>query len=148
MLGMYHDYRIQNPKRGFLCINELEFGAPMHSPMVTVFREKLPAVTVRDMILESKRFTGPEALQRGIVDGLGGLDETVAFIKSRNLQKKAASGVYATLREEMYPRLLGTLGDHAGNERWRENLEKVKAGVVEESKRNVDSWEGKKAAKL
>lgn len=148
MLGMYHDYRIQNPKRGFLCVNEVEFGAPMHAPMVTVFREKLPAFTVRDMILEAKRFTGPEALQRGIVDGLGGLDETVAFIKDRGLQKKAASGVYANLREEMYPRLLGVLNNHAGNDQWRENLENIKEKAAEESRKNVESWEGKKAAKL
>lgn len=148
MLSMYHDYRIQNPSRGFLCVNELDFGAPMHAPMVTVFREKLPAAVVRDAILEAKRFAGPEALKRGIVDELGGLDEALAFIKGRGLEKKAASGVYATLREEMYPRLLNVLGDHQGNGKWRDAMEELKERSAEESKRNVDSWEGKKAAKL
>ena len=148
MLGMYHDYRIQNPSRGFLCVNELDFGAPMRAPMVTIFREKLAASTVRTMILEAKRFTGPEALNAGMVDGLGGLDETLGFIKSRGLDKKAASGVYNTLREEMFPKLLGVLNDEAGNLRWREELEGIKERTAEESKRNVESFEGKKGAKL
>ena len=148
MLGMYHDYRIQNPSRGFLCVNELDFGAPMRAPMVAIFREKLAASTVRDMILEARRFPAPEALKAGIVDGLGGLDEALAFIKGRGLEKKAASGVYNTLREEMFPKLLGVLNDEAGNSRWREELEWIKEQTAEESKRNVESWEGKKGAKL
>jgi hypothetical protein len=27
MMAMAHDYRIMNPHKGFLCLNELEFGA-------------------------------------------------------------------------------------------------------------------------
>lgn len=29
MLAMYHDYRVFNPSRGFLCLNELDFGYPL-----------------------------------------------------------------------------------------------------------------------
>lgn len=29
MLAMYHDYRVFNPARGFLCLNELDFGYPL-----------------------------------------------------------------------------------------------------------------------
>lgn len=32
MTAMYHDYRVFNPSRGFLCLNELEFGAPLKPP--------------------------------------------------------------------------------------------------------------------
>ncbi|RMJ20730.1 hypothetical protein PHISP_08400, partial [Aspergillus sp. HF37] len=106
MLGMHHDYRIQNPSRGFVCVNELDFGAPLQAPMVSVFREKLPAATFRNAILEARRFGGREALEAGIVDALGGLDDALAFVKSRGLHRKAESGVYGTLREEMYRGLL------------------------------------------
>lgn len=102
MLGMHHDYRIQNPNRGYLCVNELEFGAPLHAPMANIFHEKLPPTTLRSVILEAKRFGGKEAVETGIVDGIGGLEETIGFVKSRVLEGKAASGVYGTLREEMY----------------------------------------------
>lgn len=148
MLAMHHDYRIQNPSRGFLCVNELEFGAPLHAPMARVFREKLSPTTFRNVILEARRLGGGEALEAGIVDGLGGLDQVLAFIKNRGLQKKAASGVYGTLREEMYRGMLGLLRDHEGNEKWRGELEGEKERAAEESRRRVEDWEGKKPAKL
>lgn len=148
MLGMYHDYRIQNPNRGFLCVNELDFGAPLHAPMVAIFRAKLPASTFRDMILQAKRFGGREALSAGIVDELGGLDEAVGFIKSRGLEKKAESGVYGTLREEMYSSVLDVVGGHEGNLRWREEVEKVKEREATEGKKAVEGFEKRNGAKL
>lgn len=33
MLAMHHDYRVMNAERGFACLNELEFGAPLKSPV-------------------------------------------------------------------------------------------------------------------
>ena len=32
MLAMFHDYRVMNPHRGYLCLNELDFGAPLRPP--------------------------------------------------------------------------------------------------------------------
>ena len=32
MLAMFHDYRVMNPHRGFVCLNELEFGAHLPAP--------------------------------------------------------------------------------------------------------------------
>lgn len=149
MLGMHHDYRIQNPSRGFLCVNELDFGAPLQAPMVSVFREKLPAVTFRNAILEARRFGGREALDAGIVDALGGLDDALAFVRSRGLHRKAESGIYGTLREEMYRGLLEVVSDHGGNQRWREKLEEEKGRAAEEARKRVEGLEGgKKGAKL
>ncbi|KAL8849178.1 MAG: hypothetical protein Q9198_011154, partial [Flavoplaca austrocitrina] len=42
MTAMMHDYRFMNPHRGFLCLNELEFGASLKAPMSSIFRQKLP----------------------------------------------------------------------------------------------------------
>ena len=56
MVAMMQDYRIMNPHRGYLCLNELELGVPLRPPMLSVFREKVSAATLRKMILECHRF--------------------------------------------------------------------------------------------
>ena len=95
MTGMMHDYRFMNPHRGFLCLNELDFGAPLQPPMASIFRQKVPNPnTFRTMILESKRFSALEALKEGLVDGLGAMGEVLSFIDEGKLGKRALSGVY------------------------------------------------------
>lgn len=56
MLAMMHDYRIMNPHKGYLCLNELELGVPLRPPMLSVFRQKNTSATLRKMILEVYRF--------------------------------------------------------------------------------------------
>lgn len=56
MVAMMHDYRCMNPHKGYLCLNELELGAPLGQPMLSVFREKISHGTIRRMILEAHRF--------------------------------------------------------------------------------------------
>ena len=51
-----HDYRIMNPHKGFLCLNELALGVGLRPPMCSIFREKVKATTFRRMILEAVRF--------------------------------------------------------------------------------------------
>jgi len=107
MLAMYHDYRIHNPSKGFLCINELEFGVPLAPPMSSIFREKLSPQVYRKMVLEAHRWGGREALENGIVDGLGSLEEALALVKEKNLVGKGKSGVYGLLKKEMYRETMG-----------------------------------------
>ncbi|KAJ5732322.1 hypothetical protein N7493_003803 [Penicillium malachiteum] len=145
MLAMYHDYRIQNPAKGFLCVNELEFGVPLQTPMMSIFREKLTPTTFRNVVLEAHRFGGKDSLQAGIVDGLGGLDEVLGLIRDRKLVTKAATGIYGTMKEEMYSRVLNGLDDHAGNLAWREKVEQKKDEVQARSLQDVEKWEKSKA---
>lgn len=145
MLSMYHDYRIQNPSRGFLCINELDFGVALQAPMMTIFREKLAPAVCRDVVLGAKRWAGPEALNAGIVDGLGGLEETVKLIRERGLQTKAGTGIYGVMKEELYRGSLGILDNDQANLDWRERLEQKKDGLDEEAQKAVQTWEKEKA---
>ncbi|KAJ5362775.1 Crotonase core [Penicillium brevicompactum] len=147
MLAMYHDYRIMNPDRGFLCVNELEFGVPLQTPMMAIFREKLAPITFRNVVLEAHRFGGRDALQAGIVDAVGGLEETLSLIQGRKLQTKAATGIYGTMKEEMYARTLNGLDDHAGNLKWRENVEDKNESVAKKGLEGVVKFE-KQNAKL
>lgn len=148
MLAMYHDYRVQNPSKGFLCVNELEFGVPLQTPMMSIFREKLTPVTFRNVVLEARRFGGKDALPAGIVDALGGLDEVLRLIEERKLLNKAATGIYGTMKEEMYARVLNGLDDHTGNLAWREKVEDRNEELQKKALRAVEEFEKKGKAKL
>lgn len=148
MLAMYHDYRIQNPAKGFLCINELEFGVPLQSPMTSIFREKLTPQSFRDLILEAKRFGGSQSVAAGLVDGLGGLEEALQLIRERGLQTKAATGIYGTMKEEMYRHSLNILDNHVGNLAWREEVEKKKGLAEDVALEAVGAFEKERKAKL
>jgi enoyl-CoA hydratase/carnithine racemase len=148
MLAMYHDYRIQNPNKGFLCVNELEFGVPLQTPMMSIFREKLVPTTFRSVVLEAHRFGGPASLKAGIVDAVGGLDEVVGLIRDRKLLNKAATGIYGTMKEEMYARVLNGLDDHVGNLAWREKVEDRNEELRAEGLKEVEKWEKSCKAKL
>ncbi|KAH8878997.1 ClpP/crotonase [Thozetella sp. PMI_491] len=114
MLAIHHDYRVQNPTRGFVCINELEFGVPLKAGMSGTFRAKLPPATYRHLVLEARRFGGPASVEAGLVDAVGGLDEVRALVRDRRLTEKAKTGVYGLLKAEMYREPLALLGpaDH------------------------------------
>ncbi|KAK3320722.1 ClpP/crotonase-like domain-containing protein [Cercophora scortea] len=102
MLAMHHDYRVMNPAKGFVCVNELDFGVPLKPGMSSIFRLKLSADTYRSLVLEAHRFGGPEAKQAGIVDVLGGLDEVLALVAARKLTEKGKTGIYGIMKAEMY----------------------------------------------
>jgi Delta3-Delta2-enoyl-CoA isomerase len=141
MTAMAHDYRIMNPHKGFLCLNELEFGAALRPAMASLFRVKLSMSTFRNMVLESKRYPALEALKEGILDGVGGLEEALAFIEEMKLVQKAQGKSYGKLKEELYREIVKDLDE--GTE-----LAKLEAkGDLERSRRDldarkrVDEWE-------
>lgn len=141
MTAMMHDYRIMNPHRGFLCVNELEFGAPLPGPMASIFRQKIPSPnTYRNMVLEAKRYNALEALKEGIVDGLGGLNEVLIFADEMKLRAKGKSGVYGRLKAEMWRETVGFLNSGGTSEDVARNLKEWKL-QEEEQKRRVEDWE-------
>lgn len=115
MLATAHDYRIAPSPRGFLCVNELLFGAPLKPAMAALFRTKYPPATYRNMVLEARRFDAQAALEAGIVDSIasddnaqgdGKLGDALRFIESRKLLDMGKTGVYGTLKAEMYKDLV------------------------------------------
>lgn len=142
MTAMMHDYRTMNPHRGFICINEVEFGAPLPAPMASIFRQKVPNPnTFRNMVLEAKRFNALEALKEGLVDGLGGLEETVALIKELKLEGKAKTEVYGRLKVEMWRETIGYLEEADVDERRRDEWLKNQIKVEELERKKVEAWE-------
>jgi len=142
MTAMFCDYRVMNPHRGFVCLNELDFGAQVRPAMGNIFKQKIPnPATFRTMVLESKRFNALEALERGIVDALGSLEETVKFIEEMGLGDKAKSSSYGINKDSLYRESLLLLEDEGLNaEREKERVRMLK-GRFEEEHLRVAEWE-------
>lgn len=142
MTAMYHDYRVFNPTRGFLCINELEFGAPLKPPMSSIFRQKLPSPhTYRHLVLEARRFGGQEALDAGLVDALGGLDDALALIAARKLSLMGRTGVYGVLKREMWRESIAYLETHDASEAKDEQDYQQEMARIEVGRQRVASWD-------
>jgi enoyl-CoA hydratase/carnithine racemase len=141
MVSMYHDYRIFNPAKGFLCLNELEFGVPLAPPMSSVFRQKCRPDIYRSLVLEAKRFPAKDALEGGIVDGLGGIDDALKFIAERKLTEKGKTGVYGIMKAEMFRETLALIHGNKEEEKRTELLKEKEKERVRESKSRVQEWE-------
>jgi enoyl-CoA hydratase/carnithine racemase len=141
MVAMYHDYRIFNPSRGYLCLNELDLGMPLQPPMSSVFREKTSPQVYRALLLEAKRFGAKEALEGGLVDALGTLEDAMRFVAEKKLTDKGKTGVYGLLKTEMYRETLGLIGGYQGKEKYNGDLIKSDEKRQEEGKSRVAEWE-------
>ena len=141
MTAMMHDYRIMNPHKGFLCLNELDFGASLQPAMAAVFRVKLSMTTFRNMVLESKRFSALEALKEGIIDGVGGVDETLAVIAEMKLTQKAQGKAYGLIKEELYREIVKDLdeGTETRTKLAARDLDRSRRGL--ESRKRVDDYQ-------
>ncbi|KAH8896867.1 enoyl-CoA hydratase/isomerase [Thozetella sp. PMI_491] len=152
MLAMHHDYRVFNDAKGYLCVNELQFGAPIPPPLTNIFKTKVSGQAYRKLVLEAHRFGAKEALEAGIVDEVGDLNAALVFIKRLGLQDKASAPLflqaskdvgssYGLLKEEMYRDQIVLL-DSTTADTW-----KLEETLVAESKRRarvkkrVQEWE-------
>ncbi|KAL6793693.1 ClpP/crotonase-like domain-containing protein [Trichoderma sp. SZMC 28013] len=153
MLAMSHDYRLAPSPKGFLCLNEVLFGAALQPPMASLFRAKLPSNAIfRKVALEGHRFTGAEAVADGLADALcpNGLDDALKFIAERQLLEKPKKGVYGTIKAEMYKDLVRELkgaGLEAEMERFQ-NDQRSAAERKEFGKVFVEQWRKENKAKL
>lgn len=141
VLAMYHDYRVFNPTRGFLCLNELDLGMPLKPAMSSIFRQKLSPATYHSMVLEASRFSGKSALDARIVDVLGGLDETLGLIKEKKLTEKGKTGVYSVLKQEMYRETLGYIDGYDIEEERSKKLAESESKRKEDGNKKVAQWE-------
>ena len=142
MTAMMHDYRLMNPHRGFLCLNELDFGAPLRPPMASIFRQKVPNPnTYRTMILESKRYGALEGLKEGLLDGLGGMEEVLVFVKEMGLIDRGKTGIYGKLKQEMWGETVRLLDEAEEEEKKVERETEGCSRRQEEEKTRVQNWD-------
>ena len=91
MLALSHDVRLMREDRGFLCANEMQLGLSIPKPELALFRHKVPANAFFETVQLSKRWTGNEALEAGIIQGVSPLEElqAVALQKAQELSPLA-----------------------------------------------------------
>ncbi|ODA78116.1 hypothetical protein RJ55_06719 [Drechmeria coniospora] len=110
MLALSHDYRLAPSPRGFMCLNEMLFGAPLKPAMAAIFRHKLTPLAYRSVALEARRFSAAEAVEMGLADGIAtSLDDALKFIADRDLLSKPKAGVYGVIKAEMHKTLIAEL---------------------------------------
>ena len=111
MLALAHDFRVMRADRGFICLNEVDIGLPLHPGMVAVVKNRLSPMVFRDMILTGARIGGGDAAARGIVDEAVPLADVLpnAITRAAALAQKDRQ-TYAALKRGMYADLLNTMG--------------------------------------
>ena len=75
------------------------------------------------------------------MDGLGGLEETVALIKELKLEGKAKTEVYGRLKAEMWRETIGYLEEADVDDRRRDEWLKNQNKVEELERKKVEAWE-------
>ena len=144
MTAMMHDYRIMNPHRGYLCLNELDFGAPLQPPMASIFRQKVPSPnTFRTIVLESKRIGALEGVKEGLLDSVGGVEEAITLIQEMRLLDRAKSGVYGRLKQEMWGETVLLLEDYKDSEQKESRSRERQDTRREQEILRVEQWERK-----
>jgi enoyl-CoA hydratase/carnithine racemase len=117
MMALAHDFRVMRGDRGFLCLNEIDIRIPLAPGMTALVKSRLPAATLRDMVLTGMRLGGEEARARGIVDEAVAAPEVVprAVARAAALADKDRA-TYGALKRGLYGEILailaaGALGD-------------------------------------
>lgn len=107
-LACAHDYRVMNAKRGYLCMNEIDFGAQLPHGLQQALASKIVhPQTMRKIVLEGHRFSAAEALEAGIVDAVsqdGGAAGTLELAKklADKVKIKASKDVWGSNKQVIY----------------------------------------------
>ena len=109
-----HDYRVQNAHRGYICMNEIEFGAPIPQGMMGAIRSVVASpLTLRKLVLEGHRFSAQEAKEHGLVDMLaeGGAAGTIqtAVELAKKLRSRCARNAWQVNKEIIYENVLRSM---------------------------------------
>lgn len=104
-LALAHDYRVMNSERGYACMNEIEFGAPIPKGMLGVIKSvAVSPIVQRKITLEAHRFKAAEALEHGLVDATAqGTQATfdTALALAEKLRSRAAKNAWQNIRESL-----------------------------------------------
>jgi len=93
MLSLCHDQRIMREDRGFVCANEMQLGMLIPIPELALFRHKLPANTFFETVQLARRWTGPAALEAGIVQQVANSENLLDLARAR-AEELAPLGVH------------------------------------------------------
>ena len=105
MCALCHDTRFQRADRGFMCANEVDIGMVIPNPELALFRHKMSLSAYFETVLQAKRWSGPLAIEAGIVQQVEPLENLLpaAITRAEELSRLGANRkVYAKMKEAMY----------------------------------------------
>lgn len=70
LISCAFDYRIMRADRGFWCMNEAEIGLPLDERLWSILANRLARSTAILAATTARRFSAPDALHYGIVEGI------------------------------------------------------------------------------
>lgn len=115
MTALCHDVRLMRADRGFICANEVELGMTIPDPELALFRHKIPMNAFFETVQLARRWTGPDALDAGIVQQVEELEHlhAAAMTKAEALSRLGANrDVYARMKEHIYGENAAINGRH------------------------------------
>ncbi len=83
MLSMCHDVRVMREDRGYLCANELDLGMAIPHAELALFRHKLSMPVFFETVQLARRWTGPAALDAGVVQHTAPAEDVLGVAKSK-----------------------------------------------------------------
>ncbi|MCP3910833.1 MAG: enoyl-CoA hydratase/isomerase family protein [Actinomycetia bacterium] len=115
MIALCHDVRVMNVERGFLCANEVELGFAIPEPELALFRHKIPMPAFFETVQLARRWTGPDALEAGVVQATAAPDkvrETALTMAGDLLRLAGNREVFGWMKERIYGENAAIHGDH------------------------------------
>jgi len=115
MSALCHDKRLMRADRGFACANEVDIGMVIPGPELALFRHKLPMHVFFETVQLARRWTGPAALQAGIVNAISDIDtlRDAALAEAASLAHLGANRhVYGAMKESIYGKNAAINGPH------------------------------------
>jgi enoyl-CoA hydratase/carnithine racemase len=143
-LALAHDYTLMNPSRGWWCLPEVDLGVAIPSTITVLLKAKIANPHVyRDATLEGARYSGPQALERGLVDALGGIEEAIKMAEEKKFVAKANGGAVGGLKEDAWREVLDAFAGHNEQVAWREKIENEKDGLQKAADARIAAFEKK-----
>ncbi len=114
MFGLAHDFRVMREDRGWFCLPEVELGIPFTPGMGALVQARLAPQPAHEAMTTSRRYTAPEALAAGIIDGTVSESEVIshALDLARAVAPRAGAALVA-VRSQMYGGVLEILDREA-----------------------------------
>ncbi|AMM22110.1 enoyl-CoA hydratase [Frondihabitans sp. PAMC 28766] len=81
MLALAHDFRVMNASRGYVCFPEVDIKIPFTTGMAALIQAKIPPAAAIEAMTTGRRYGGPDALERGIVDRVSEPDDLLDDVR-------------------------------------------------------------------
>jgi enoyl-CoA hydratase/carnithine racemase len=110
MFAIAHDWRIMRSDRGYFCFPEVDINIPFTPGMAALIQAKLTPRSAVDSMTTGRRFTGPDALAVGLVDGIADEASLLTDARTKLADLHAKSGdTLGAIKTTMFADVVRTL---------------------------------------